>query len=91
MKDWGWRRRESSGESSGVDLATLQRVKVMNGNSEITLLGFESSIMSCLNLSMLYNTSVPEESSSHKVGLLKYPPHRVIVKIYFISKCFRNT
>lgn len=61
-----------------------------SGNSEITLLGFRSSIMNCLNLSMLCNTSVPKESSSHKMGLLKYPPHRVIV-IYSISKCFKNT
>ena len=77
------------GESSGLDLAAQQRVKVMNGNSEITLLEFESSTMNCLN--MLYNTSVPEDSSSQKMGLLKYPPNRVLVRIYSVCECFKNT
>ena len=57
----GWRRRESSGESSGVDLATLQRIKVMSGNSEITLLGFESQVchLTAVWLWASYNLSVP--------------------------------
>ena len=63
----------------------------MNGNCEITLLGFKSSTMNCLTLNMLYNTSVPEDSSSHKMGLLKYPPNRVLVRIYSVRECFKNT